>query len=241
MSTPHKNSVYGYIRVSTDRQAESGLGVTQQARYLNEHAKQLAKRKGLTVGKVYKDEGVSAKRHPLVKRPQGWELDNVLKAGDHVVIAKLDRAFRSQKDCVLTLERWLAKGVVVIMLDLGVDTSTPVGKVVTGILSTIAEFESDRIGERIRDSRKVMRSRSLSQNGGETIGYRRRGRKLVADPKERKVIHRIRQLRDKSKLYFHQIASKLNAAGERRRKKNNRDRGGLWNSQACWRAYYAKF
>lgn len=236
---PPKATVRGYVRVSSDQQAKSGLSTSQQRKQCLDVAKIKANELRLQVGKVYLDDGVSATRYPLLKRPQGWQIDQDLIEGDHVVISKLDRAFRSQHDCVITLRRWTERGVIVHLLDLGVDTSTPVGRMMVGILSCFAEFESHRIGERIRDAFAAMRRLGRSVNGAETIGYKLIGKKLTADPGERKVIKRIRTLRDQG-LFFREVAEKINGAGCRRRQKNNRDKGGKWNAQACWRAYHAK-
>lgn len=137
--------IYGYIRVSHDRQA-SGLGLAAQAKKIQQHAKTI---RGQKLARIYRDAAVSASKQPFLARPNGWALDQVLVKGDHVVFARLDRACRNLHDFAGLLERWHKRGVFVHLLDVGVDTSTPVGQLVAGIMASIAQWESQRIGERI--------------------------------------------------------------------------------------------
>lgn len=230
---PH-GSIYGYIRVSTAMQAESGLSLEAQRRQITEYARRLAKRKKLKVAKTHADKGVSATKHGLIYRPAGAKLDAVLAAGDHVVIAKLDRAFRSTRDCVLTCERWVERGVTIHLLDLGVDTDSPIGRMLISILSTVAQWEAERIGERNRDCKAAMRSRGLSTNGHRRLGWIV-GRNLFLRPnkKGRSIARRIKFLREKKRLYWHRIAAQLT------RDRIRRPTGKDWTHQACWRLYFA--
>ena len=81
---------YGYVRVSTLRQAEEGLSLEVQRRQLEGYALQ----HGLTLDRVFVEDGVSG-AVPLANRPAGGALLALLEPGDVVLAAKLDRAFRS--------------------------------------------------------------------------------------------------------------------------------------------------
>ena len=159
-------TAYGYLRVSSDAQAASGLGLDAQLQRIQAEQGRL-EAAGASVGPVYRDEAVSAVRHAMRERPAGSALDAAVQAGDHVCIAMLDRAFRTQRDAAVTLEAWLSRGVTVHLLDIGADTSTPLGQLTVGILAAVAQWESQRIGERIRDAKAVQRRAGRSDRPDE--------------------------------------------------------------------------
>src|SRR5437764_1081624 len=66
-----------------------------------------------------------------------------------VVCWRLDRLGRSLRHLVLLLDEWQHRGVAFVTLGEGIDTSTPAGRLVAGVLASIAEFERARIQERI--------------------------------------------------------------------------------------------
>lgn len=218
-------TIYGYIRVSSDQQADSGLSLSAQSATIKEAAKRLAKQHSLMIGKIFRDPAVSATRFALFARVGGCSLNNALAKGDHVVIAKLDRAFRSQRDCVLTCESWMARGVIVHMLDIGVDTDTPLGRMLIGILSTIAQWEAARIGERIRDANQSRRTQGKSTNGHRIHGYKICRGKLVPDKTERSIARRMVAMRENGKI-LREIAEHFNG------RKIRRPSGKAWNPQA---------
>jgi DNA invertase Pin-like site-specific DNA recombinase len=106
--------------------------------------------------RIYIDRGVSGR---LARRP---ELDRALdfaRSGDALVITKLDRLGRSVKnlvDEVLALE---ARGIDLVVLDQGIDTTTPAGRMMFHVLSALAEFEAAMISERTRDGLAAARAR----------------------------------------------------------------------------------
>ena len=66
-----------------------------------------------------------------------------------VVCWRLDRLGRNLRHLVLLLDEWQSRGIAFITLGEGIDTSTPAGRLVAGVLASIAEFERARIQERI--------------------------------------------------------------------------------------------
>lgn len=239
-------SVYGYIRVSDEKQKQSGLGIAAQKKQIEDYARRLA---GAKYVRTLADQAVSARRKPLIERPRGAELDALLKAGDHVVIAKLDRAFRNLRDFATTMERWRKRGVYVHVLDLGVDTTTPVGELVAGIMAAVAQWESSRIGERIRDAQRVAVAMGRSSNGRHRVGFRlvrhtlpplpglREKRQvwlLKPCPRQRRNMALIVDLRKKKHLTWAAVAAELN----RRRLKTGE--GRPWSHQNAWYAYHAE-
>jgi DNA invertase Pin-like site-specific DNA recombinase len=80
----------GYVRVSSEEQADSGLGLEAQ----RQRIVAFCEMKGLRLIEVYEDAGVSGGK-PLSSRPSGSRLLNAARRGKVVVVAKLDRLFRS--------------------------------------------------------------------------------------------------------------------------------------------------
>jgi putative DNA-invertase from lambdoid prophage Rac len=77
---------------------------------------------GLTVDKVFVERGVSGSK-PLADRPQGAALLSVLKPGDVVITAKLDRMFHSALDALDVLGQLKRRGIALHLIDLGGDTT----------------------------------------------------------------------------------------------------------------------
>lgn len=135
----------GYVRVSTEEQASSGLGLAaQRAAILAE-----AERRGWTLINVIEDAGYSGKD---LRRPGIMAALAALR--DHeaatLVVAKLDRLSRSMLDFAGILDRATREHWAVVALDLGVDTTTPSGEMMANVLATFAQFERRIISERTK-------------------------------------------------------------------------------------------
>ncbi len=224
--------IYGYIRVSDESQAASGLGLAAQTAAIRDYCRRRLKGHKLAV--IHKDAAISASRHPLGQRPEGRELVRAAKKDDHIVIAKVDRAFRNLADFAATMDRWQKAGVAVHLLDLGVDTSTSVGRLIAGVMAAVAEWESRRIGERIKDAKAIARGLGRSTNGRARLGFALgRGGQLKADQRERDAMRLIVRLRRRRRMIWREIAAEL-----ARRRVRTRD-GRPYSKQRCWRAYHA--
>ena len=102
----------------------------------------------------------------LARRP---ELDKALltagRAGDQLVITKLDRLGRSLEHLIALSKQLQTKQVDLVVLDQGIDTSTPVGRMFFQILGAIAEFEHALMSERTIDGLAAARARG--RTGGQ--------------------------------------------------------------------------
>jgi DNA invertase Pin-like site-specific DNA recombinase len=102
----------------------------------------------------------------LASRP---ELDKALliaaRAGDQLVITKLDRLGRSLEHLIALSTQLQTRGVDLVVLDQGIDTSTAVGRMFFQILGAIAEFEHALMSERTRDGLDAARARG--RTGGQ--------------------------------------------------------------------------
>jgi DNA invertase Pin-like site-specific DNA recombinase len=138
--------IAGYVRVSTDEQAESGAGREAQRQRIIEEAE----RRGWTVS-WFVDDGYSG---AVKDRPALSEALSGLKDGTYsmLVSAKLDRLSRSVVHLGSLLEQAEQEGWSLVLLDFDVDTSKPTGRLVAHVLAAVAEFERQRIRERTKEA-----------------------------------------------------------------------------------------
>lgn len=146
--------VIGYVRVSTDDQARSGLGLEAQRRAI----RAAAGREGWNLVEVIIDEGRSAK---TLDRPGLMEAVNRVARGDaqSIAVAKLDRLTRSLVGLADLLEWGERVGAGIIALDLGLDTSTSTGRLIARVMASVGEWEREQISERTRAAAEVRRTR----------------------------------------------------------------------------------
>ena len=146
--------VFGYARVSTNEQTLSGLGLDSQRAAIDSEAA----RHGWSI-EHHADEGVSGSVRPEDRPELGRILDEIT-AGDVLIVAKLDRLGRSALDVLRLADTARAQGWRLVLLDLGLDTATPVGAFTLTALAAVAQLERDLIAQRTRDALDVAR-----QNG----------------------------------------------------------------------------
>lgn len=146
-----------YSRVSTGRQAESGISLDEQDRSTLE----AIERRGWQVARRFSDAGRSGKS--ITGRPELREALAMLARGeaDALVVAKLDRLARSTVDLASLMAQAKKESWALVVLDLDVDTSTPAGELLAGIVGTVAQYERRLIGERARMTHAHRRARGL--------------------------------------------------------------------------------
>jgi len=124
-----------YTRVSSGEQGESKLGLEAQASKCSEYSAV----NELEVLEVLAEvkSGKSVKARPVLN-----EALSRLKAGEAevLVVAKLDRLSRSLFDFASLLQRSEREGWSVVILDLGISTTSPVGRLQAQIVASVAEF-----------------------------------------------------------------------------------------------------
>lgn len=152
--------VFGYARVSTDNQLEN-YSIEEQTARLEAYCAA----KGWTLLHTYIDGGYSGGN---IDRPALQEMLNAIRANkiDAVVVYKLDRLSRSQKDTLTLIEdELLARGTDFVSINENFDTSTPFGRAMIGILSVFAQLEKDQITERFTMGR-IGRCKAGYYHGG---------------------------------------------------------------------------
>src|SRR4051812_3759964 len=132
-------ATYGYIRISKDN--ANGHGPEAQLEAIRRYCAGA----GVKLTETFQDLGVSGR---TTKRPELQRLLGQLGEGDVLVAAKLDRLSRSLLDFAELIERSQREGWSIAVLDVGVDLSTPIGRMVSGVLATFAQFEREMISER---------------------------------------------------------------------------------------------
>jgi len=135
-----------YVRVSTDAQAEEGYSIDAQKEALEGWC---ASRR-IKNYEFYTDGGFTGSN---IDRPELGRMIADAKDGklSHVVVYKLDRLSRSQKDTLYLIEDvFNPHGVDFVSLQETMDTSTPLGRLMLGILSAFAQLERENIRERTR-------------------------------------------------------------------------------------------
>jgi DNA invertase Pin-like site-specific DNA recombinase len=145
-----------YLRVSTNEQTTEN-----QEREL----RVVAEKAGWQITHVYRDDGISGAKG-RDKRPG---FDAMLHAAvrrefDLVAAWKVDRLGRSLQDLVMTMSELRAAGLDLYIHQQAVDTTTPSGKALYGMLSVFAEFELDMIRERVNAG--IARAKAKGQRFG---------------------------------------------------------------------------
>jgi len=143
-----EGTVIGYVRVSTEEQALSGLGLDAQREKLRDEIE----RRRLTLIDIVADEGISAKA--MDNRPGLQEVLRRIEDSEAqiLMVSKLDRLSRSIHDFTGLLKRAEKRGWLLIACDIGVDMSTPTGEVMANIMASFGQFERRLIGQRTSDA-----------------------------------------------------------------------------------------
>lgn len=137
--------VIAYLRVSTDEQVVSGLGLADQRATIEAES---SRRQWESV-EFYSDEGYSAKN---LQRPSLATALAELESGiaSVLVVSKLDRLSRSLLDFATLMERARHQGWEIVVLDLAIDTTQPSGQLMANVMAAFAEYERQLIGQRTK-------------------------------------------------------------------------------------------
>lgn len=136
-------NVFGYCRVSTSIQVEEGYSLEEQKSRIEAYCKGM----GWNLLKVYVDAGESGAK---ADRPALQEMIRNIKMVDKVVVYKLDRLSRSQKDTLYLIEDvFLKNNVEFVSMTENLDTSSPFGKAMIGILAVFVQLEREQIRDRM--------------------------------------------------------------------------------------------
>src|ERR1017187_4212095 len=206
----------GYVRVSTDKQAEKGVSLEAQA----EKIRAMAVVQGVELLDILIDAGESAKSldRPAMARLQAMVDGREIQT---VIIAKLDRLTRSVKDLAELMERFQKRGVSLVSVAESLDTGSAAGRLVLNIMTAVSQWEREAIGERTATALQHKKAHHQIYNHV-PYGFRRDGGALVPDAIEQAVISRVKLYRANGGT-LDKIAATLNAEGVATKKA-----GGKW-------------
>lgn len=175
-----------YIRVSTLEQAQEGYSVGEQKERLIAYCKA----KDWLIADIYVDGGYTGSN---LNRPGIQKLISETDKFDLVLVYKLDRLSRSQRDTLYLIEEvFRPRGVDFISMQESFDTSTPFGKAMIGLLAVFAQLEREQIKERTWMGRVARAKTGLHHGGGNIpIGYEYEDGKLRVNPYEAEQVKKI--------------------------------------------------
>jgi site-specific DNA recombinase len=186
--TPRKKAI-GYARVSTDEQAREGISLEAQS----ERIRAMAIAKDWELITIIEERGFSGKN---LDRPGMAKLieDCGHRAGDVVIVYKVDRLTRKQKDLWYLLEDVFDRfGVGFISTTEPFDTTTATGKAFLGMLGVFAQLERDMISERTAEALRE-KKRQGEWVGRRPTGFSIMGKRLESDSDTQRKIERAKKL-----------------------------------------------
>ena len=175
-----------YIRVSTQEQAQEGYSVGEQKERLIAYCKA----QDWLIADIYVDGGYTGSN---LNRPGIQKLMAETDKFDVVLVYKLDRLSRSQRDTLYLIEEiFLPNKVDFVSMQESFDTSSPFGKAMIGLLAVFAQLEREQIKERTKMGRIARAKAGLYHGGGNIpIGYDYSDGHLVVNPYEAEQVKKI--------------------------------------------------
>lgn len=183
----------GYIRVSTDKQAEHGVSLDAQRAKLEAYAALY----DIELVAVIVDAGVSAK---TLDRPGLQRALGLLRKGQAqaLIVAKLDRLTRSVKDLGTLVEDYFSSDrISLLSVADSIDTRTAAGRLVLNVLGSVAQWEREAIGERTKDALRHKKAQGHKTGGDVPYGYHLADddKTLVPNDAEQAMLTAIREAR----------------------------------------------
>ena len=203
--------VVGYVRVSTDRQAEKGVSLDAQRAKLAAYAQLY----GLNLVAIVGDEGASG---TTINRPGLHKALNMLKAGEAeaLLVVKLDRLVRSLYKLGKLLEEYFSDGRwSLLSVGENIDTRTPGGRLVLNVLGSVAQWETETISLRISEALQFKIKKGGAVGGPAPYGFRKVGtdiKTLDSVGEEQAIIQEARRLRA-SGLSLRKVSKALEVNG----------------------------
>lgn len=217
--------VVGYIRVSTDRQADEGLGPDVQEREIRKwagvHRHQIVE--------LCRDEGKGGSQGLESRIGLGQAMENLReRTATGLVVFRLDRLARD-----MVLQEQLLAGIWQLGAEafstspsegsyLSEDPDDPSRKLIRQVLGAVAEYERGMISLRLRLGRVRKAEKGGYAYGSPPFGYRAEGKALIEDSQEAKAMYRMTELRRNGRS-LHAICSELQQEGL------GAKRGGRWH------------
>jgi len=208
----------GYVRVSSESQAEN-TSLGEQRKKLENYCTAM----GHELIQIFEEveSGKNTKNRPVFQKAL-----QTLDKADGLIACKLDRVARNTRDILALVEDVLQpKNKALLLLDLNVDTSKPMGKMILTIMAAVAALERDTINERTQGGRKAKLAKGGYAYGAPQYGQVALEGELVINQDELATIETIRKHRRSGKS-FAKIAEHLTTEGIPSK------HGNKWNAQS---------
>lgn len=201
-------SVALYCRVSTDEQAREGVSLDEQQERLKAYCRAMGWSNEL---QIFVDDGYSAKN---LERPELKRLLHAVKSGtvSRIMVTKLDRMSRRLLDLLNLIDLLQDYEVSFVSISESFDTNTPSGRLTLQVLGAVAEFERERIRERVFENmlHAATTGKWLTQS---PYGYDLVDKALVINHTESHIVKRVYDMYLNEGLGFYSIAKRLNEEG----------------------------
>ena len=202
----------GYIRVSTERQANEGVSLDAQRERLVAYATA----QGVELVDIITDAGVSGAT-PLCRRLGGADLLTMIRTHKvgHVIALKLDRLFRDAADALNQTREWDKGKIALHLIDVGgqsINTGSAMGRMFLTMMAGFAELERNLISERTAAALQHKKSNGEVYCHHLPLGYTGLDGKLIKVDEEQIIVAEIRDMR-RGGLSLHKIAADLNGRG----------------------------
>jgi len=196
----------GYVRVSTDEQAKSGLGLEAQIAKIKAYAELFE----IELTEIIADEGISGK---TLERDGLQKAIKMLKdkKAEGMVIAKLDRLTRNVADLGTLVSTVFDKAELYSVSE-QINTKNAAGRLVLNVLVSVAQWERETICERTKDALQAKKARGEKTGGNTPFGFDEVNGKLIKNEEEQLIINEIKSLKNKG-LSLRKIAEALNGRG----------------------------
>jgi putative DNA-invertase from lambdoid prophage Rac len=205
-----ESRVWGYCRVSTLAQANEGFSLDDQKSRITGYCQANA----LPTPTAFFVDAATSGTISLQKREQGQRMLESLRRGDHIVVTRGDRLFRSAKNALEVAEALREKGVELHLMDMGGPClQSSVSRLVFGILMMVANMESERIGERTASVKEHLRKQGRFVGGILPVGYKKtKDGHLLRDRDWKRHAAQMRKLSDEG-LSVRKIAAEMKLHG----------------------------
>lgn len=134
----------GYIRVSTEQQADEGISLASQRAKIEAWCEL----NDYELVAIYEDAGISGKT--VSKRPQLQMALSEMKKGMALIVYSLSRLARSTKNCIEIADELKSKGSDLVSLTEKIDTSSAMGEFFFTLIAALGQMERKQIGERTK-------------------------------------------------------------------------------------------
>jgi len=214
-------NVVGYARISSDSQIDN-TSISEQKRRIQAQCDA----KGWNLIEIFVDEGYSGS---TTDRPAYQEMLKYLEEHQNIIqgvmVWKMDRAHRNQLNLLKFIREQLEElSINFISISESFDTSTPIGRMMLGILATFGEFERETISERTQNGRKAQAKDNKYVGGAMPYGYKLDRGQIRVEEEQAAIVKEVFELYLDGKSY-NKIATILTSRGIATQK------GGKWSAQ----------